>query len=167
MGRKSDASNVKRNRQDAKDAKDAKVSIVLNHREHGVYYRVTFHVLLLKGAETMEERRDETGAFEEDNPPKDMDEGPHIGFIESDSSGAGGLTGLESHRRHDPHDPAHVDLLQEEYTPEEAARLIGTSLEVVMRAIWDGDLKAERQGQNVICIEHADLTDWLRRRAAE
>src|SRR6266576_1715536 len=105
----------------------------------------------------MEERRDETGALEEDNSLKDMDEGPHIGFIEADNGSVEGLPGLESHRRHDPHDPAHVDLLQEEYTPEEAARLMGTSLEVVMHAIWDGALKAERQGHNVVCIQHADL----------
>jgi len=115
----------------------------------------------------MDERRDETGALEEDNSPKDMDEGSHIGFVEADNDSVGALPGLELHRRHDRHDPAHVDLIQEEYTHEEAARLIGTSLEVVMHAIWGGDLKAERQGQNVVCIQHADLADWLRRRDAE
>ena len=115
----------------------------------------------------MEERRDETGALEEGGPPKDMDEGPHIGFVEADNDDDRVITGLETHRRERAHDPAHVDLRQEEYTPEEAARLIGTSLEVVMHAIWDGALKAERQGHNVICIGHADLADWLRRRAAE
>jgi excisionase family DNA binding protein len=113
----------------------------------------------------MSERRDETGALEEE-PRKDMDEGTHVGFVESDEdeSGAGSLA---LHSRQHPHDSAHVDLLQEEYTAEEAARLVGTSLEVVMHAIWGGDLKAERQGHNVVCIQHADLTDWLRRRAAE
>ena len=115
----------------------------------------------------MEERRDETGALEEGGPPKDIDEGPHIGFVESDDDDDRVVTGLELHHRQRAHDPAHVDLRQEEYTPEEAARLIGTSLEVVMHAIWDGALKAERQGHNVVCIQHADLADWLRRRAAE
>jgi hypothetical protein len=115
----------------------------------------------------MEERRDETGALEESGPPKDMDEGPRIGFVESDDSDDSVVTGLQLHHRQHVHDPSHVDLRQEEYTPEEAARLIGTSLEVVMHAIWGGDLKAERQGHNVICIQHADLADWLRRRAAE
>lgn len=95
-----------------------------------------------------------------------MDEGPHIGFIGAEEAAAG-LAQIELHERQHPHDPAHVDLLQEEYTPEEAARLIGTSLEVVMHAIWYRDLKAERQGHNVICIKHEDLTDWLLRRAKE
>lgn len=113
----------------------------------------------------MEERRDETGEYEEE-PRKDMDEGTHVGFVETDEEDDD-VGMLELHKRQHAHDAAHVDLLQEEYTPEEAARLIGTSLEVVMHAIWGGDLKAERQGHNVICIQHSDLTDWLRRRAAE
>ena len=58
----------------------------------------------------------------------------------------------------------HVDLSKEEYTPDEVARLIGTSREVVMHAIWRGDLPAERAGHDVVCIRHEDVTDWLRRR---
>jgi hypothetical protein len=97
-----------------------------------------------------------------------MDEGTRIGFAESDEDeDEDGEAILELRHRQRAHDPAHVDLRQEEYSPEEAARLIGTSLEVVMHAIWGGDLKAKRQGHNVICIQHADLADWLRRRAAE
>jgi len=115
----------------------------------------------------MDERRDETGALEEGLPLKDMDEGTHIGFAENDADDDRTVTHIETHRRVSAHDPAHVDLRQEEYTPEEAARLAGISREVVMHAIWGGDLKAERQGNNVVCIQHADLTDWLRRRAAE
>jgi hypothetical protein len=115
----------------------------------------------------MEERRDETGAFEEDAKPKDMNDGMHVGFVENDRDDETPLHQLELHSRSHPHGHGHVDLLQEEYTPEEAARLIGTSLEVVMHAVWGGDLKAERQGHNVVCIQHADLADWLRRRAAE
>ena len=115
----------------------------------------------------MEERRDETGAFEEDQPPRDMTEGTHVGFVEADTDSVASVPGLEVHQRQHAHDRAHVDLRQEEYSPEEAARLIGTSLEVVMHAIWAGDLKAERQGHNVVCIQHEDLTAWLRRRAAE
>jgi hypothetical protein len=42
--------------------------------------------------------------------------------------------------------------------------LIGTSLEVVMHAIWSGDLTAERKGKDVVCIKHESVTDWLRRR---
>ncbi len=112
----------------------------------------------------MDERRDETGALEEGASHNDMDEGSPVRFRETlDESAAR----LELHERHHSHDLAHVDLMQEEYTPEEVARLMGTSLEVVMHAIWGGDLKAERQGHNVVCIQHADLADWLRRRAAE
>lgn len=71
---------------------------------------------------------------------------------------------VQVHDRHNPHDHAHVDLRQDEYTPEEVARLIGTSLDVVMHAIRSGDLKADRQGQAVVCITHADVVHWLRTR---
>ncbi len=93
-----------------------------------------------------------------------VDTDPHVGF--SDVQEFEGQVILERHDRHDPHSRAHVDLTQEEYTPEEVARLISTSLEVVMHAIWRNDLKAERRGNKVICIKHKDVTDWLRRRAA-
>jgi excisionase family DNA binding protein len=59
----------------------------------------------------------------------------------------------------------HVDLSKEEYTPDEVASLIGTSREVVLHAVWSGDLKAERAGHDVVCIKHEDVTKWLRRRA--
>ncbi len=58
----------------------------------------------------------------------------------------------------------HVDLSQEEYTPEEIARMLGTSLEVVMHAIWKGELKAEKQGHDVVCVQHVDVVNWLRSR---
>ncbi|MFL5735477.1 MAG: hypothetical protein ACJ78Q_20140 [Chloroflexia bacterium] len=58
----------------------------------------------------------------------------------------------------------HIDLSQEEYTPDQVARLIGTSREVVLHAVWAGDLKAERAGHDVVCIKHEDVTDWLHRR---
>jgi excisionase family DNA binding protein len=54
--------------------------------------------------------------------------------------------------------------MQEDYTPEEVARLVGTSLDVVMHAIYQGELKANRQGNQVICIEHKDVAHWLRMR---
>ena len=68
-----------------------------------------------------------------------------------------------SHSRVHAHERAHVDLTQEEYTPEEAARLLGTSLDVIMHAARSGELVAERAGHKVVCIQHADLVDWLRR----
>jgi excisionase family DNA binding protein len=92
----------------------------------------------------------------------DIDEGLHVGFISA--TDFEDRARIEMHRREHPHDRAHVDLRQEEYTPEEVARLIGTSREVVMHAVWNGELKADRKGRNVVCITHADVVDWLRRR---
>ncbi|MEO8288099.1 MAG: helix-turn-helix domain-containing protein [Chloroflexota bacterium] len=114
----------------------------------------------------MEERRNEIGAREEVTPLDDMDKGTRIGFIEEDGEPAP-TDPLELHKWLHAHDRAHVDLLQDEYTPEEAARLLGTSLEVIMHAARNGDLKAERQGKKIMCIQHADLVDWLNRRLAE
>ena len=94
--------------------------------------------------------------------PQDIDEGPSVGFISAEEFAE--RAQLEMHRHQRVHDPTHVDLLQEEYTPEEVARLLGTSKEVVMHAIWSGELKADRKGHDVICIKHEDVVDWLRRR---
>lgn len=74
---------------------------------------------------------------------------------------------VEVHKWQHPHDRAHVNLSQEEYTPEEVARMLGTSLEVVMHAIWNGELKAQRKGHGIICIPHARLTEWLVARGSE
>ena len=73
---------------------------------------------------------------------------------------------IEVHKRGGHHGISqhHVDLNQEEYTPEEVARMMGTSLEVVMHAVWQGELKAEKHGRDVVCITHSDVVDWLRRR---
>lgn len=94
----------------------------------------------------------------------DSVDGPHVGFrnVDPESSGVGQQ--VEVHQRPRANDPAHVDLQQEDYTPEEVARLMGTSLEVVMHAVRSGELKAEREGQAVVCIAHADVVDWMRRR---
>jgi excisionase family DNA binding protein len=96
---------------------------------------------------------------------EEVDLDPHVGFVDVEEFENQVI--LERHERHHVRDRAHVDLTQEEYTPEEVARLIGTSLEVVMHAIWGRDLKAERKGNKVICIKHEDVTDWLRRRLAQ
>jgi excisionase family DNA binding protein len=95
--------------------------------------------------------------------PDELAEMPRVGFAtqgdESDDR-----VHLETHSRQQPRDPAHVDLTKEEYTPDEVARMIGTSRDVVLHAIRSGELKADRKGQDVVCITHADVTDWLRRR---
>jgi excisionase family DNA binding protein len=71
---------------------------------------------------------------------------------------------LEVHYHHHPHDHAHVDLMKDEYVPEEVALMLGTSVEVIMHAIWNGELKAERVGQRVVCIPRAALVTWYKRR---
>ncbi len=70
---------------------------------------------------------------------------------------------LQAQIRANPHERAHVNLQQEEYTPEEAARMLGTSVEVIMHAARSGELVAEKVGHKVVCIKHADLTNWLDR----
>ena len=93
---------------------------------------------------------------------KDMAEGSHVGFGGIDESED--PLRLESHTRRVHGGHQHIDLDQDEYTSEEAARLSGTTVEVVNRAVYEGDLKANRQGRDIICIQRADLLDWLRRR---
>jgi len=70
---------------------------------------------------------------------------------------------VEMHKRGMKHEH-HIDLTAEEYSLDEVARLLGTSRDVVMHAVISGDLKAQRAGHDVVCIKHADVTDWLRRR---
>ena len=105
----------------------------------------------------MDDLRDTDG-----NPRKDIDEGAHVGFGGIDESDDPLRLGAQVRSR--TYDRTHIDLNKDEFKPEEVARLLGTTLEVVMRAIYDGELKANRQGRNVVCIEHADLADWLSRR---
>lgn len=68
---------------------------------------------------------------------------------------------IEVHTSHEHHGRRHVNLSQEEYNPEEIALMLGTSLEVVMHAIWSGELKTKRRGRDVVSIRRADLTAWL------
>ncbi len=105
----------------------------------------------------MDDYRDAEG-----NARKDIGESTHIGFGGINESEDPLRIGAQPHSRTTGR--ANVDLNQEEYKPEEIARLLGTTVEVVMRAIYDGELKANRQGQDVVCITHTDLADWLGRR---
>lgn len=104
----------------------------------------------------MEEKQNYRGDF-----PTDIDEGWQIKCISSDEFED---RVLEIHHRKQPHDRRHVDLQQEEYTPEEVARLLGTPREVVLQAVRRGELKAERKGHSVVCITHEDVVQWLRNR---
>lgn len=72
---------------------------------------------------------------------------------------------LEIHTYHLPHDHAHVDLTREEYLPDEAALLYGISVEVVMHAIRQGELKARRIGHNIVGIPRAELIMWFKDRS--
>jgi excisionase family DNA binding protein len=72
---------------------------------------------------------------------------------------------LEMHYHHRPHDHAHVDLLKEEYVPDEVACMLGTSVEVIMRAIRRGELRAERKGRHVISIPRTALIAWYKTRS--
>jgi DNA-directed RNA polymerase specialized sigma24 family protein len=95
-------------------------------------------------------------------PMADMtDATPPVHFTAEDFEAQALETHLRRTRRERSH---HIDLSKEEYAPDEIARMLGTSLEVVMQAIWHGQLKAERKGQDVVCIQHADVVDWLKRR---
>ena len=76
-----------------------------------------------------------------------------------------GSSRLELHYQHQPHDHAHVDLMKEEYLPDEVARMLGTSVEVVMHAIWHGELKARRSGHQVVNISRAALLEWYKVRS--
>lgn len=92
----------------------------------------------------------------------DMEEAPSIGFGGIDESDD--LLRLATHLHPLPASETHIDLSQDDYTPQEVARLLGTSVEVVNRAVYDGDLQATREGRDIVCISRADMVDWMRRR---
>jgi excisionase family DNA binding protein len=94
---------------------------------------------------------------------EDMENDPLPHFVGESSDAEADPLITQAHKRLHPHDRAHVNLTQEEYTPEEVARLLGTSLDNVIHAIRSGDLKAKRAGRDVVCINHHDIVDWLNR----
>ena len=94
---------------------------------------------------------------------QDMEQEPLPHFIGESDDDEEDSARIQAHQRLHPHDRAHVNLNQDDYTAEEVARLLSTSLDHVMHAIRSGELKAERAGRNVVCIKHHDLVDWLNR----
>lgn len=110
----------------------------------------------------MDEQAKNTPRGNDVEPLTDMDEGLRVSYSVHDDSED--HVHLEVRDRHHMHDRRHVDLHQEEYTPEEAARLLGMGRDVVLHAVYDGELKADRKGRKVVCIARVDLIDWLRRR---
>lgn len=109
----------------------------------------------------MSDQQDQSGQPVETSQA-DIDEGTRVGFVDLDSFED--RAHLEMHQRHHGHHINRVDLNAEEYTPEELARLLGTSLDVVLHAARSGELKAQRAGHTITCIQHADVVAWLRSR---
>lgn len=99
-------------------------------------------------------------AFSQDVSGSEV-EFPPVHALKTDEKPRDG-SAFEVHHHHNPHDHSHVDLMKDEYLPDEVARMLGTSLEVVMHAIWRGELKAERKGRHVVCIPRAALLDWYK-----
>lgn len=61
-----------------------------------------------------------------------------------------------------PHVP---DVLHREYyRVQEVADLLGINPTVIRHAVRTGELKAERQGANIVCICREDLLAWLNAR---
>lgn len=107
---------------------------------------------------------DDRGDFGDglDESRTDIDEGTHIGLLNAETFED--RAEIERRQRQHGHQHPHIDLSAEEYTPEEVARLLGTSLDVVLHAARNGELKAQRAGHNIISIKHADVVEWLRSR---
>ena len=56
------------------------------------------------------------------------------------------------------------DIHQDEYTPEALANLLGIPRDIILHEIVTGDLKAQRVGHHTVCINRADVLDWMNRR---
>ena len=52
-------------------------------------------------------------------------------------------------------------LRHDTYTPEELARLLGTSLYVIRHAAREGQLRAAIVDHHVLCIRREDVVAWL------
>lgn len=54
------------------------------------------------------------------------------------------------------------DLLrQESYTPQELADLLEMTLYVIQSAVWNGQLKANVVGHDIVSIRREDVLQWL------
>jgi hypothetical protein len=52
-------------------------------------------------------------------------------------------------------------LHQEHYTPQELADLLGMRVEIIYHAAFQGDLRAEKIGHDVVDIRREDALAWL------
>jgi aryl carrier-like protein len=58
----------------------------------------------------------------------------------------------------------HELLLQDQYTPEEVADLLGIGLDAVRHAAFTGTLRAEIRGHDIISLQRDDVLAWLQTR---
>jgi len=52
-------------------------------------------------------------------------------------------------------------LLKDQYTPDEAAYLLGMDDQVIQQAVHRGTLKARMIGNDIFQIDRGDLVEWL------
>ena len=52
-------------------------------------------------------------------------------------------------------------LLQDQYTPEEVAEVLGTDVDVVRHAVFTGELRAQIIEHDIITIRRHDVLTWL------
>lgn len=55
-------------------------------------------------------------------------------------------------------------LHQSEYTPHELAELLEMSLYVIQSAVWNGQLKANVIGHDIVSMRRGDVLQWLKSR---
>lgn len=55
-------------------------------------------------------------------------------------------------------------LLKDQYTPDEAAYLLGMDNDVIHQAAHRGRLKARMIGEDIVSIDRGDLVAWLETR---
>lgn len=62
--------------------------------------------------------------------------------------------------------PSRYDELlnRDQYTPDEAAYLLGMDNDVIHQAVHRGRLKATMIGEDIVSIDRGDLVQWLETR---
>lgn len=62
--------------------------------------------------------------------------------------------------------PSRYDELldRDQYTPDEAAYLLGIDNDVIHQAVHRGRLKAATIGEDIVSIDRGDLVQWLETR---
>lgn len=71
---------------------------------------------------------------------------------------------MDRARNAKPHPNFDQILHKDQYTPDEAAYLLGIDDDVINQAVHRGDLHALVIGHDIISIERGDLVRWLERR---